>query len=218
LDTVVRARGGHTYRFRGNARFRHQISVDFLDCKDREFHLGGYGQTVHCLSKPDHIRRIFAPVLGRLSKADAVELQASPGRAMKQRSATLKSVEETVRRVKATYKVSAEHNKIQNKLYEHLVRQHGAENVLMEHDYVDLQVRLGREITLYEIKPHGTALTCLREALGQIMLYGWRASAEAGLKLRLVIVGPKRMTESEADFLRYLKKRFLGDLEYMPLP
>ena len=47
------------------------------------------------------------------------------------------------------------------------------------------------------------------------MLYAWRLCTDPGLPLKLVIVGPSKMTTDEADFLRYLKRQFGESLDYM---
>jgi hypothetical protein len=211
---VVRARAGRIYRYsRGD--LSHQVSVDFLNCgRDLEFQIGGYGATIHRLSNPEHIRLIFAPVLRGLSQADTFELSRADVPESR-RAARLKNIQDQVRRMKRTVLATAQHNKLQNRLYNHLVRAHGAQAVLMEHDHTDLQLRTRNITTLYEVKAYPDAITCLREALGQILLYAWRLSSDPGPPLKLMIVGPSKLTNDAADFLRYLQKRFGTGLDYM---
>jgi len=213
---VVRARAGRIYRY-SRGELSHQISADFLNSgRDLQVQIGGYGETIHRLSNPEHIRLIFAPVLRRLSRADAVELNQTKAGA-RRRAARLKNTQDQVRRMKRTVLATAEHNKLQNQLYNHLVQGHGAEAVLMEHDHTDLQLRTDKATTLYEVKPYRNAMDCLREALGQILRYAWRLSTDAGPPVKLVIVGPSELTSDADDFLRYLQKRFGTGLDYMAL-
>ncbi|HEY3762393.1 MAG TPA: hypothetical protein VGN23_11665 [Verrucomicrobiae bacterium] len=211
---VVCVRNGRVYHYNRKARFRHQISVHYLECRKRELHLGGYGQAIHLLSNPSHIRRIFSPVLDKLSSVDLRELRDCKTHTQ----TTLKHVEEQLRQIKKTFKVTAEHNRIQNRLYEFLAHRHGYENVLMEQDFVDIQVRLRNQVILYEIKPYQNPLQCLKESLGQIVLYAWRMSEMSGLRQKLVIVGPNTMNAEEKKFLLYLKNQFRGALDYMAFP
>jgi len=87
----------------------------------------------------------------------------------------------------------------------------------MEKNYVDVEVRIGNQVTLYEIKPFDSALFCLRDALGQIMLYGWRIDSQPGIKLKLIIAGPCKITKEAKEFLNYLRRRFGKGLEYLAL-
>jgi hypothetical protein len=70
-----------------------------------------------------------------------------------------------------------QHNRIQNTLYERLVREHGAENVATEvspgdSSRIDAVVRLpDGKFDFYEIKVGSSIRSCLREAIGQLLEY-----------------------------------------------
>jgi hypothetical protein len=212
---VVRMRNGRVYQHT-KSHLPHQISVDFLECgKEHLFHIGGYAGTIHRLSNPAHIRRIFSPIFASFSSADKAELEDS--KRGKRRDTALKNVEELAYRINKMITATAKHNKLQNHLYQQLVTKHGVENVLMERNHVDLQVRVGKELTLYEVKPFHSPLLCLREALGQIMLYSWRLDSEREVKLKLVIAGPSKMTKDDQEFLGYLRQRFGEGLSYLAI-
>ena len=211
---VVKAKKGIVYHYEKGHRLPHQINVDFLLAdKDREFPIGGYGMTISRLSKPDHIKQIFAP-LGKLASADREELENKS--TVEARENALRSISEYSYSIHKRVKVSPQHNKLQNRLYEQLVKIHGSKCVLMEKDRVDIQVRIGNEATLYEIKPFQSAFLCLRDALGQIMLYAWRNHVP-NLKMNLVIAGPCKMTKNEEDFLSYLQQHFGQGLRYLAI-
>jgi hypothetical protein len=212
---VVCARNGTIYKHTKN-RLPHQVSVDFLQTENPQvFNIGGYGGTIHRLSNPEHIHQVFAPVLGKFSSADRHELKKR--KVDRRRDVTLKNVEDFAYSINKRIKVSARHNQLQNRLYQRLVEQYGVQNVLMEKDYVDVQVRVGSQLTLYEVKPFDSPLLCLRDALGQILLYGWRFDSQSGVKLRLIIAGPSKMTGEAKEFLNYLRRRFGKGLEYLAL-
>jgi hypothetical protein len=129
---------------------------------------------------------------------------------------TLKNVEDLAYRIhNRTVKATREHNKLQNRLYEYLVRKFGVKKVRMEQNRVDIEVRDGNNVTLYELKPFANPLLCIREALGQILLYGWQCSSESGVNLKLTIVGPSALADEEKGFLLYLGRQFGNKVEYV---
>jgi hypothetical protein len=111
-------------------------------------------------------------------------------------------------------RVSAEHTRLQKRLYRYLVAIHGKQRVSWERDRVDIQVNEGKQWTLYEIKPYDSALLCIREALGQIMLYGCTAQNRAKRTVRLVIVGANPLSREERPFFDFLKARLCFDREF----
>jgi hypothetical protein len=106
---------------------------------------------------------------------------------------------------------------MRNKLFRRLVAQYGGENVAMEQDYVDLRVSVDGRLTLYEVKPHRNVLKCVRDALGQVLLYAWReATLVQHRKLELVVVGPNTPNREEREFIGFLKHTLKIAVDYMP--
>ena len=67
----------------------------------------------------------------------------------------------------APTEVSADHNKMQTKLRDELVKEYGAANVKTEQGRVDIRVTTPDEDILFEVKPDESPLSVIRQALGQ---------------------------------------------------
>ena len=212
---TVRAIDGRVYHHHRSG-LPHRINAVIQPCDSKnEFRIGGYGGTIHRLSNPDHILKIFQPFLGKFSAPDQAELHDRKTISLKENA--LRNIDDYEYQINKRIKATAEHNRLQKLLYNQLVKTHGTKCVLMERDWVDIQVRLDKQITLYEVKPYPTAFLCLREGLGQILLYAWKQGSQSGVTSKLVIAGPCKMTTDEENFLKYLRSQFRQELEYLAL-
>jgi hypothetical protein len=212
---VVQRGGLVYYYYRGKAPLHHCIHADYVESGiEHTFHLG-YARTIHRLTKPKHIRQIFAPVFGK--KPPKLEVAIPAQRALwHRRAALLTTVEKQTRRTKAgEIRVGQLHHRIRNKLCRHLIRQHGKENVRMEQDFVDIQVSKEKTLVFYEIKPYRNVLQCVREALGQVLLYAWHKTTIQHQELKLIVVGPSVPTNDERGFINFVKRELKIEFDYL---
>jgi hypothetical protein len=211
----VTQRQGIVYFYR-RKEAAHCVHAKFLE-HEQEYHFPfGYGATIHRLSNRLHIRRIFAPVLGK--HAGGVRVIATARRAQwHKKAALLANVEDQTRKIRAEQiKAQQTHHRIRNKLFKKLVRENGEQCVALEQDWIDLQVQNDKGLTLYEVKPYSDVVMCVREALGQILTYAWRGAILQPHKLRLVVVGPKQPGQEETEFIRFVKRNLKIGFDYLP--
>jgi hypothetical protein len=76
-----------------------------------------------------------------------------------------------IRTVTRSYVAEQKHNKIQEALETLLIKQYGKENVILEENFVDIKLIQPDYISFYEVKSSSYASECIKEALGQILLY-----------------------------------------------
>ncbi|NGM49461.1 hypothetical protein G5B46_07575 [Caulobacter sp. 602-2] len=80
---------------------------------------------------------------------------------------------------------------------------------------VDLVARRAGEMRFYEVKVAGSARTCLREAIGQLLEYSlWPGATKPN---RLVVVGERALTEKGRAYLRSLATVLSMPLDYEQL-
>ena len=115
-------------------------------------------------------------------------------------------------------KIDLRHNRVQDELYRQLVEQYGEEKVRTElptgtGGYADAVVKLSEdEFHLYEIKIADTAAEVVRQAMGQLLEYGFR---KGGLNpVKLFAVGEPVLDEVTAEFIQRLRREFNLYLNY----
>jgi hypothetical protein len=121
-----------------------------------------------------------------------------------------KNVIPQVRRGARSYIAELKHNKIQEALRQKLIKEFGEAAVFLEHKRVDVKVVLKEEIVFYEVKSASYATDCIEEALGQIIGYIFNETEPR--KKRIVVVGQYPPTESDQNFIEYVKS--LLNLEF----
>ncbi|WP_194869335.1 hypothetical protein [Myxococcus sp. AB025B] len=104
------------------------------------------------------------------------------------------------------------HNQLQVELYNLLVKKYGKNCVWAEHERVDLTVRLPDRRVLIELKTYPEARYSIREALGQLLEYGYLEEPKDPLEL--VIVSPAPLTKEWAEYLARIRQRFLIPVNY----
>ncbi len=110
------------------------------------------------------------------------------------------------------------HNLIQEALYRRLASQYGKENVRTEQpsgvgtQKIDIVVKMKNEYWFYEIKTALTPRECLREAIGQLLEYGFWPGAQE--PTRFIVVGESPIDEDGQEYLRRLRNRFSLPIEY----
>jgi hypothetical protein len=109
------------------------------------------------------------------------------------------------------------HNLLQDALYKTLVSKYGVHKVSTEQlsgvgTRIDVVVKMREEFWFYEIKTALTARACLREAIGQLLEYGfWPGAQEPA---RLVVVGECPIDADGKEYLLRLRKQFSLSIEY----
>jgi len=104
----------------------------------------------------------------------------------------------------STYEATQKHNEIQNILVEQLRNEYGKDCVFMEKNNIDIKVNHNDgSITYFEVKANSYAAGCIREALGQILLYCHNDKEKKG-KYKLVIVGQYPPFDNEKRFIDYI--------------
>jgi tetratricopeptide (TPR) repeat protein len=110
--------------------------------------------------------------------------------------------------------VRKKHNEIQEILLKSLQCIFGDTKVLLEKDFIDIKVETEREIILYEIKTYDKAIFCIRDAIGQLLLYSSRLKKVQNKKIKLVVVGLGVDNLDSNEFKKYLLDNFNFDFEY----
>jgi len=109
------------------------------------------------------------------------------------------------------------HNLIQEALSQRLATKYGEHNVSTEQPsgvgtVIDIVVKMKDEYWFYEIKTALTARACLREAIGQLLEYGFWPGAQE--PTRIIVVGESPLDKEGQDYLSRLRKRFSLPIEY----
>lgn len=116
-------------------------------------------------------------------------------------------------------KISLRHNDLQAVLYERLTSEHGKKRVWIEREtgtggYADAVVYpLVGGCHLYEIKIASSAADVVRQAMGQLLEYGYR---RGGLEpVKLFAVGEPDLDDATREFIERLRAQFNLNVEYL---
>jgi hypothetical protein len=123
-----------------------------------------------------------------------------------------RSEDERTRAGMAGSTYSPRHVKLQNALYDHLCEVHGRTSVFYERDFVDIALEASDEIIYFEIKIALTARGCIRQAVGQLLEYGFYPNEKRASKL--VVVGDREASAEDREYLSYLRAQFELPLHY----
>jgi hypothetical protein len=206
---IVVSREGIVYSYDPD-QLGHCINVEFIDINlNRELSMGGYNSTIAKIKDTETISQMFN---GNLSKDEAI----IKSKIRKRKASQSKATGPQARNGSKPYVANSRHNEIQKIFYEHLVGIHGELNVKMEEDWVDIKVDLGTSVIFYEVKPYHQVADCIREGLGQVLLYGFYSEDKRPKKL--VIVGPFAASYEEQELVDYLKTNSSFNFEYEAFP
>jgi hypothetical protein len=200
---VVVERDGEVYRH-DPQDLGHLINVEFIeDSSFIELPLGGYGRTIQRLTNREHTRQIFSLYHQALDTIGSI----------RGKTRAKISTNKQYRTGSAAYIANAAHNILQSKVYEYLCERFGKANVELEKDNIDITLNSGNVITIYEVKPYSSAKQCIREALGQLLLYsyGIRPTRQ---QLQLAVVGSAAPTLEDRKFLQYVKDSIRLPIKY----
>jgi len=118
-----------------------------------------------------------------------------------------------IRTVTRSYVAEQKHNKIQEALEALLVKKYGKENVILEENFVDIKLIQPDYISFYEVKSSSYASECIKEALGQILLYSLNDSDNRPKKH--IVVGQYSATDNDDKYIAFLKKNLKLEFEYL---
>ncbi|WP_159469984.1 hypothetical protein [Dyadobacter sp. 3J3] len=119
------------------------------------------------------------------------------------------------RLVAGSYVAEQKHNKIQKELERLLISQFGRENVILEENHVDVKVIQPNYIAFYEVKSSSYPAECIKEALGQILLYSLNDNDKRQKKH--IVVGQYPANESEEKYINFLKENLKLEFEYQSI-
>jgi len=171
----------------------HTLKVDFLDEQQPiELGLGGYGQTLHAIKDKDRIDLIF----GRYAESAKVAVSEAA-------SAPDKATHISEVAARGAYLMHRTHNALQNELRKLLVAKYGKAVVKQEEDFVDLKVLLPFKTLLFEVKSSPSPISCIREAIGQLLHYSWILGL-GGKSVTYVVVGPTVAKQEDIAFINHL--------------
>ena len=198
---IVKKKEDKIYEF-DSEELGHLVYVDFFEEKiNRNLKLG-YGRAIHKLTNIDHIKKIFGAYY-------------EPHMISKSKGITTKNVNSHIRIIKNSHLIiEAANNKLQQKFYNKLVDEYGADKVKLEDNFVDIKLIERNKITYFEVKPYSTASDCIKDALGQVLDYLWKDRAIKKDESKIVVVGPSRPTNIENKYIQFLKKNLEIEFDY----
>jgi hypothetical protein len=163
-------------------------------------------QNLIIANKPSHISIYqYADLLyERFGRDNGKTTNTGKKRKTKRKEAKSINLSQQKRKGSTSYIAEQKHNKIQEVLQNRLAKQYGKENVVLEENYIDIQVKLEREIHIYEVKSSAFASDCIREGLGQILSY-MQKDDDDRTKL-LFIAGQYKPNQDEKDYLNFIKR------------
>lgn len=113
-----------------------------------------------------------------------------------------------------SFVVQQRHNIIQENLVAKLTEDYGKNCVvLLEENYVDVKVFHKDHIAFYEVKSAENATKCIKEALGQILLYTF--NDDSPLQKKLYVVGQYAVTLNDEKYIEFIRDNLNFDFEYI---
>jgi hypothetical protein len=117
------------------------------------------------------------------------------------------------RTITRSYYAEQKHNIIQQELYRQLGEKYGKDNVVLEENFIDVKLFQKDFLGFYEVKSASYASECIKEALGQILLYSHNDEDDRIKKI--YVVGQYPPTEQDISYIDYLKKNLSLDFNYL---
>lgn len=177
-------------------------------------------QNIMMMNKPVHldVYSYMRQIYDRFSKSeDSQEVASAIERIRKKiRSRKAASGINTSEHIRTTvarsFIAQQKHSKIQKALYDLLCAEYGKENVFPEENFVDIKLIQKDYISFYEVKSSSYASECIKEALGQILLYSFNDIDERPKKH--IVVGQYPATDNEKKYIEFLKKNLKLEFDY----
>lgn len=149
-------------------------------------------------------------------RSPEVGKDVAPKPAATKKPAAAKNTAPQIRSGARSYIATQKHNTLQEALRQKLIKEHGAESVFIEENWVDVKLVLRAEVVFYEVKSASYASDCIEEALGQVL--GYVFNDKDTRKKRIVVVGQYPPNESEKKFIDYIKSLLKIEFDYEIVP
>ena len=176
-------------------------------------------QNVMMLNKPAHLN-VYAYMFQLFHQFGNNEEKEIMGtKSLKRQRRTIRkaangrNIEPQIRTVTRSYIAEQKHNKIQEALMKILSDKYGKGNVVLEENYVDIRLIQPNFITFYEVKSSSYASGCIKEALGQILLYSLNDTDKRPKKH--IVVGQYPTTENDKKYIDFLKQNLKLEFDYL---
>lgn len=134
----------------------------------------------------------------------------------KRKGVKSRNTEIQTRTITRSFVVEQRHNKIQESLMHKLIEQYGESNVILEEDFVDVKLIQDDYLGFYEVKSSPYASQCVKEAIGQVMMYVHYDLDERPKKV--YVVGQYPPTESDIEYIEYMKRNLKLEFDYINVP
>jgi hypothetical protein len=175
-------------------------------------------QNVMILNKPAHLnvyafmRQLYDQFGDNEDKQEIVSTKTLRRRTTRQAASCRNTIMQS-RTVIRSYVAEQKHNKIQEALVKLLSDKYGKENVILEENYVDIKLIQPDFITFYEVKSSSYASECIKEALGQILLYSLNDTDKRPKKH--IVVGQYPTTDNDRKYIDFLKHNLKLEFDYL---
>jgi len=159
-----------------------------------------------------HLYDRFGRDQKELVAEEATAINDKPGI---RKAATTRDTSDQFRSATRSYIAEQKHNKLQLALEKSLVKKFGRENVLLEENYVDIKLIQPEYIVLYEVKSAPYASGCIRDALGQLLLYS--QSDNDSKPKKHIVAGQYHATENDLKYINFIKEHLRLDFDYQQI-
>lgn len=177
-------------------------------------------QNVMILNKPAHLdvyafmRELYGQFGDNDDKKEIVETKTrEKQRRTTRRAASSRNTTPQIRTVTRSYIAEQKHNKIQEALVKLLSDKYGKDKVILEENHVDIKLIQQNYIAFYEVKSSSYASECIKEALGQILLYSLNDTDKRPKKH--IVVGQYPTTENDKKYIDFLKQNLKLEFDYL---
>ena len=176
-------------------------------------------QELMIANKPAHLdvyqyMRDLFDKFGREKDKQEISSKTKTRNGKRQRKGTTKrNTQAQARTVTRSYIAEQKHNKIQEKLQQELISKYGNDNVILEENYVDVKVIQPSYLGFYEVKSASYASECVKEALGQVLLYTHNDSDKRPKKI--YVVGQYPANEQDNLYIDFIKSQLDLEFDYL---
>jgi cellobiose-specific phosphotransferase system component IIB len=145
--------------------------------------------------------------------SEAFEIPNEKQNRILRKAAIGRDTTQQIRTITTSFVVEQKHNKIQEELKRLLIEEYGQSNVILEENYVDVKLLQPDSISFYEVKSSSYASECIKEALGQILLYSFNDTDKRSKKH--FVVGQYPPTENDKKYIAFLKENLNLEFDYI---
>lgn len=131
----------------------------------------------------------------------------------KRKRASRRNIKAQLRTVSRSYLAEQKHNKIQERLKELLILEFGDDNVVLEENHVDVKVIQPSYLGFYEVKSASYASECIKQALGQVLLYVHDDGDKREKKI--FVVGQFPANGQDQEYIDYVKSHLNIEFDYL---